>query len=439
MRAQFVGVWVAVLGCAEPADGDLAGIGAPFDDATAQVSSEGTADGAALRAALAVNLGDPLTAGAPTTYTVSGADPGEKVILAASTAGVGPGPCPAVIGGLCLSLNAPLLNLGAVFADAQGVAVFPVVVPGGTPSGAELSVQAIAKRGVGGAQSVKSNPRTDVVGASGLASGLAFPGNGAPESDIRLVWDGADLLPRVGHTVILRYRPAYQDGYYAVAWHSPNDGVWDSGVYSWGTHPYPGGDGSVNASGQALDGSGSTGTEHYWESAGLGVAADYLASPGGTSVAIVEDVWVVQVRKCRQIVGGPDNGKFEHIYVPDLLGNPTFQIRQLTTTVGSGGADPAFYLGGSDWRATFPFGADQNDETVNGVLRGIQLYDTFLSDADAAIEAANISSDTPVTAAGLASVHYLNQNPTPDDVTDRSGAGHDPSWANAFRPALWQE
>lgn len=287
--------------------------------------------------------------------------------------------------------------------------------------------------------STTQDSSTTVVGTSGSATGLLFAANGAPQSDVRLVWSGADLLPRVGHTAIIRYRPTYQDGYYAILWHSPNDGVWDSGAYSWGTHPYPGGDGSVNADGQALDGQGSTGTEHYWESAGLGVAADYLASPGGTSVAIVEDVWVVQVRKCQQIVGGPDDGMYEHIYVPDLLGNPTFQIRQLTATVGSGGADPAFYIGGSDWRSSFPFGADQNDETPSGIVRGIQLYDSFLSDTDQEIEAANSTSNTPQTAAGLASVHYMNQNPTPDDVTDKSGAGHDPVWANAYRPASWKE
>ena len=33
---------------------------------------------------------------------------------------------------------------------------------------------------------------------------------------------------------------------------------------------------------------------------------------------------------------------------------------------------------------------------------------------------------------------YINDNPTPTDVTDKSSAGHDPSWANSNRPTLWE-
>lgn len=428
MRFGWMGLVGGAWACAASDDGVR--FGAP----TAGIEDPAPpASPASLRAVLGVALDAPLSAGAQAAYVVSGANPGERVLLAGTTGGIGAGPCPAAIGGACLALNPPLDKLGVGVADAQGVASIVVQVPAGTPAGATLSVQAIARRGAGGAQSVVSPPRSDGVDAD--EAGLLFPANG-PGGDVRLVWDGANLVPRVGHTAIIRYQPAYQDGYYAVLWHSPNDGVWDFGAYAWGTHPYPGGNGSVNANGQALDGQGSSGTEHYWESAGLLAAADYLASPGGSAVAIGIDTWVVQIRKSRLLVSGPDAGMIEHVFVPDLLGDPSFQIRQLTGPLGTGGANPAFYIGASDWRSGLPFGADENDETPNGVVRGIQLYDAYLSDADAAIEAANVT-DTPLTAAGQASVWYIDHNPTPTDVADRSGAGHDPRWANALRPDVW--
>ena len=41
------------------------------------------------------------------------------------------------------------------------------------------------------------------------------------------------------------------------------------------------------------------------------------------------------------------------------------------------------------------------------------------------------------TAAGQASIWYLNVNPTPADIGDKSGRGHHPAWVGPLRPALW--
>ena len=59
-----------------------------------------------------------------------------------------------------------------------------------------------------------------------------------------------------------------------------------------------------------------------------------------------------------------------------------------------------------------------------------------MSITDIAAEAAS-EQDLPVTAAGTASRWYSNINPTPSDVSDKSGAGHSPTWDNANRPGLY--
>jgi hypothetical protein len=43
------------------------------------------------------------------------------------------------------------------------------------------------------------------------------------------------------------------------------------------------------------------------------------------------------------------------------------------------------------------------------------------------------------TSAGTSSVWYLNINPTPTDITDKSGKGHNPSWVGSERPALFTD
>lgn len=259
---------------------------------------------------------------------------------------------------------------------------------------------------------------------------------------IQLLWDGADLLPREEHTAIWRINHHQQDGYYAVFWHAPNDGAWDAGDYSYGTHPYPvATDCDVDGNGNAANFGGSTGTIHCFEEAGLqdgpnGTSpGDYLATAGASAgVLLVPDRWYTQVRRVRLMTSGPHNGEYEHRFIPDLEGDPTFEIVVYVTSIGSGGANPANYFGVSDWSTN---GSGGSEETLAGKLRGIQMYDAYLSDADMALEAANQYSNTPVTSAGLANVWYMNQDPTVSDVTDKSGAGHDPSWGNSNRPTDW--
>lgn len=264
-------------------------------------------------------------------------------------------------------------------------------------------------------------------------------------SFVQVLWDSAsgNMLPRHEHTAIWRYKPHQQTGYYAVMWHAPNNGSWDNGVYSYGTHPWPASNCVANGNGSGINGNGSGGNAHCWEEAGLATGpegsgpADYVATVGvSPGVTVVKDLWYVQIRRVRKMTSGPHSGEWEHRFIPDYLGNPSFEIIQYVTTIGApAGGNPANYFGVSDWSGSA--GSGGSEETLFGVLRGVQFYDAFLSDSDAGTEAGNQLSNTPITSAGIANVWYMNQNPIPTDWSDKSGQGHNPTWGNANRPIQW--
>ena len=41
------------------------------------------------------------------------------------------------------------------------------------------------------------------------------------------------------------------------------------------------------------------------------------------------------------------------------------------------------------------------------------------------------------TANGASNMWYMNLNPTPSDISDKSGNGHNPAWVGGERPRLW--
>ena len=87
---------------------------------------------------------------------------------------------------------------------------------------------------------------------------------------------------------------------------------------------------------------------------------------------------------------------------------------------------PALTFGDSPWA--------RGEERLSGVLRGIKIFNNALSEADIVAESA---ADVLVTPAGQANVWYMNTNPTPDDISDKSGNGRNPVWAGPERPGLW--
>jgi len=91
------------------------------------------------------------------TMTAVGATPGESVFFTYSLNGLGVGPTVGALGFLTLDVRNPVVIMGSVVANAFGTATFSATVPLGAPL-IPLATQAVLLRGIGGFDSVISNP-----------------------------------------------------------------------------------------------------------------------------------------------------------------------------------------------------------------------------------------------------------------------------------------
>jgi hypothetical protein len=72
-------------------------------------------------------------------------------------------------------------------------------------------------------------------------------------------------------------------------------------------------------------------------------------------------------------------------------------------------------------------------EVWSGILRGIQIYSNQLTIAEIMDEI-----NAPLsTTNGQQNIWYLNVNPTPNDISDKSGRGNNPTWVGSLRPSLY--
>lgn len=241
-------------------------------------------------------------------------------------------------------------------------------------------------------------------------------------SDIRLRWTGAALPPRYPITILYKYKPIQQTGFYATFWYTAATEAFTGASYYNGGLPYPPG--------------GSGGTTHKWEVAHDGTDTQ-------SSQDVVKGIFYNQGFTAAR--DGSLNLNYIYYWAVDSGTTSTWQVTAQTTAANltsctctstlTGGGNYIMEAGGSPWEKNTP-GANQNDETLSGVMRDIQVYDTILSAADIATEMAT-ESNVALTAVGGRHLWYSNVDPIPTDVTDKSGAGHDPAWANALRPTQW--
>ena len=274
-----------------------------------------------------------------------------------------------------------------------------------------------------GADRVESRPsparETRATEREAPMTGLDFPGSSAVATTMRFKFvdphrNGLPIYGPDGRgvTYVWRAFPRRQSGYYTAFFWGNDDGrgtmdtfVWDdrrADTY-YGAHPYP-----------RLPPNGSV---HDWE---ISIEQeDYVRG------AVDYDRWHTQVLR----VWSDARGKHHQFY----WDFPKTDARHRVTRVSPpdwGNRNPpapALTWGDAPW--------NPGNEVWNGVLRGIQIYATRLSLDDVRAEVASPLS----TAAGAASVWYLNLDPTPDDITDKSGAGHDPMWVGPERPALFSD
>lgn len=238
-------------------------------------------------------------------------------------------------------------------------------------------------------------------------------------SDVRLRWTGAALPPRWPLTILYKYRPRQQTGFYATFWYTAATEAFNGQPYYNGGLPYPPG--------------GSGGTTHKWEVAHDGTDTQ-------SSQDVVKGVWYPQAFVSS--LDGSSNLNYIYYWATDSGMGASYQITAQTTAASlvtcvctSTSVNAGAYImeaGASPWESGSN-GAGTNDETLSGWLRDVQVFDTILSSSDITTEMAT-ESNAAVTAVGIRHLWYSNLDPIPTDVTDKSGAGHDPAWANALRP-----
>jgi len=270
-------------------------------------------------------------------------------------------------------------------------------------------------------------------------TGLIFPNNNATDSDIRIKWTGSNLFTYNNNTAIWEVEHTVQLGYYAVSWLvSHDDSTWHGSTNNRqrGAHPWPG-DGTYDSSGAGLNGSGPTGVDQWFEIAGLTGPLDFISNPSSLtqgSLQLAYNTRYKQAVKSEIVTVSTSNDTLRHTFWPNLA-DTTFYIQQdqLVSSLDAT-STPAFYFGASAWTAS----GTTNPEALGGMIRNMCLFDAALSIADIVSEANHVQNEA-VTTAGIASVWYINRNPTPTDISDKQTqrTTHSPSWATASRPTLY--
>lgn len=281
--------------------------------------------------------------------------------------------------------------------------------------------------GAGGSSS--QSVTVTVTAASGAVTGLNFPSNGDAPSNAFVAFQFLNPhlngLPMWGAgnggvTYIWKYKPRQQAGYYVTLWWSNNGTFeWNGGKPDsyYGAHPYP-------------RGGGASTTAHDWEIGGMDYGADFIATLAGTAKPVVKDRWYTQALRITVNGDGTRTARF-YTDLPSTAPGDVLRAIAPGYFGTSNPPAPALTFGDSPWYANY------QHERLSGVLRGIKIFNKVLSEADTLAEA---NSDALVTSQGSANVWYMNINPTPDDISDKSGRGHHPAWAQpANKATLWTQ
>lgn len=235
-------------------------------------------------------------------------------------------------------------------------------------------------------------------------AGLDFPSNGGSQ-DIRFAFTGAALIPMYPATYIWRVNLRRQAGYYTTFFWGPNGPF--TGESYFGCHPYP--DGNPKP----------TSRSHKWE---LSIDRDDLVvDANGHDTRVEYGSWKLQALRVQET----DRGKVHEFFwnLPDT----TKVIRGIMPREYGAIApeNPALTFGDAPWAL--------GGERLSGVLRGIQLYTSALTLPDLLTE----SKEPLSTSAGAASVWYVNRDPVPEDISDKSGRGHHPAWVGPAKAGRW--
>ncbi|MBI2558897.1 right-handed parallel beta-helix repeat-containing protein, partial [Candidatus Woesearchaeota archaeon] len=250
---------------------------------------------------------------------------------------------------------------------------------------------------------------------TGTITGLDFPGSdGVNTIRFKFTNPQNNGLPIYGPggqgvTYIWRAYPRFQPYYFTTFFWGNDDGqgnldstwFWDNGSPGtyYGAHPYP---------------IWPDYTFHKWEIASDGY--DYTSTEN-----VVYNKWYTQALICYADTGGKHCTYYYNL--PDTT--KTVVHDSVPSWGNTNPPAPALTFGDAPW--------NPGKEVYNGILRGFQIYNSKLSLNDVLSEVNSPLS----TSAGAASIWYLNINPTPNDISDKSGKGHNPVWVGTKRPALY--
>ncbi len=253
-----------------------------------------------------------------------------------------------------------------------------------------------------------------VTQASGLLTGLDFPGNvnfPSKSPSAILTWNqarsGAAPMPAYPATYIWRAYPRannnFLQSYWTFLFYARYETTWTQGEVPchtyYGFHPWP---------------DRETNMEHKWEIAGY--CDDRTATSGAQGVPVGYNQWYQQVATA-ELVGNNE----VYTYYFNWPNTTTGVVQWTHARALSMVSDPAIIIGDAPW--------NQGKEIPNAILRGYQFYDVVLTPAQIAQEIASPGS--------VRTPWYLNLNPTPTDVADKSGNGHNPAWVGSVRPGVW--
>ena len=271
-------------------------------------------------------------------------------------------------------------------------------------------VMAVAACGVSSDTPAPVNEPASLPLSADVRTGLDFPGSAAVTGTMRFRF--LNPLPIYPATYIWRAYPRRQAGYYTAFFWGNDDGKGTLDTFLWtadgaadsyyGAHPYPS--------------PPPHGTNHNWE-----ISIEQQDFQNG---AVVYDRWYIQALR----VWSDSRGKHHEFYWDLPRTDAAHRVTRSSDPSWGNVAPPVPTLtwGDAPWAP--------GNEVWNGVLTGIQVYSADLSLPEILQEI-----EAPLsTGAGKASVWYLNLNPTPDDISDKSGRAHHPQWVGSRRPALWQ-
>lgn len=222
-------------------------------------------------------------------------------------------------------------------------------------------------------------------------SGLDFPGSAGVNKTMR--FDFKKPLAAYPATYIWHVYPRQQKSYYTAFFWGNNGAFFPSNTY-YGFHPYP---------------DWKSAYQHFWEIA---------SPPGGDFVNdthVVYDRWYTQVAICR--ISGHSTVQEFYWDWPDIN-----KVVRHTGELYTDPPTPVLAIGDAPW--------NHGHEVWDGVLRGFQFYATALTPAEIEQEIKRPGS--------VQIPWYLNINPLPWDVSDKSGNGHHPEWVGIERPFLWR-